>query len=132
MRPLRILAAVNTYRTAPASAPLLRRAGMLLAAAALGLATLTACSSDGTSTECRLDSCTVTFDRGVEAGASVLGVEARLIAVDGDVVTMEIAGQQLSITAGQQATEVAGFTVALESVDADNVAVRISLGGGEG
>ncbi|MGA3565303.1 hypothetical protein [Melissospora conviva] len=123
-----------TYRTTPTpalTAPL-RRAGILLATAALGLAVLTACGSDGTATDCRLDSCAVTFDRGVEAGVSVLGVEARLIAVEGDVVTMEIAGQQLSLTAGEQATEVAGFTVALESVDADNIVVRISLGGGEG
>lgn len=103
-----------------------RRAATLLAGAALGLTVLAGCGSEGADTDCGVDACTVTFDRGVEAKASVLGVEAKLIGADGDKVTVEVAGEQLSLTVGQQAAEVGGLSVSVDSVTDSNVVVRIA------
>ncbi|TDB89342.1 hypothetical protein E1091_14785 [Micromonospora fluostatini] len=103
-----------------------RRAAGLLAGLALGVALLTGCSSEGASTDCGLDQCTVTFDRGVEANATILGIETRLVGAEGDQVTVEIAGERLSLTVGQQATEVAGFAVTLDSVTEEQVKIRVS------
>ncbi|WP_320068014.1 hypothetical protein [Micromonospora sp. RTGN7] len=109
----------------PPSTPIRRAAG-LLAGLALGAALLAGCSSEGASTDCGLDACTVTFDRGVEASATILGVEAKLIGAQGDQVTVEVAGEQLSLTVGQQATEVAGFAVTLDGVTDQEVKIRVS------
>ncbi|MGW1061712.1 hypothetical protein [Micromonospora sp. NBC_01412] len=103
-----------------------RRAVGLLAGLALGVALLAGCSSEGASTDCGLDACTVTFDRGVEASATILGVEAKLVGAQGDQVTVEVAGEQLSLTVGQQATEVGGFAVTLDSVTDQEVKIRVS------
>ncbi|MFF3856198.1 hypothetical protein [Micromonospora sp. NPDC002575] len=103
-----------------------RRAAGLLAGLALGVALLAGCSSEGASTDCGLDSCAVTFDRGVEASATILGVEAKLVGAQGDQVTVEVAGEQLSLTVGQQATEVGGFAVTLDSVTNEQVVIRVS------
>ncbi|TCB96001.1 hypothetical protein E0H26_17755 [Micromonospora zingiberis] len=103
-----------------------RRAAGLLAGLALGAALLAGCSSEGASTNCGLDSCTVTFDRGVEASANVLGVEARLVGAQDDQVTIEVAGEQLTLTVGQQAADVGGLAVTLDSVTDSEVKVRIS------
>ncbi|MFC0528446.1 hypothetical protein [Phytohabitans kaempferiae] len=93
---------------------------------ALAAAVLTGCSSEGADTNCGLDQCTVTFDRGVEAQASVLGIDAKLIGAEGDQVTVEVAGEQLTLTVGQQGTEVGGFNVTVESVTDSNVVVKIA------
>src|SRR5215211_2802157 len=58
-----------------------RTAG-LLAALALGLAVLAGCGSEGVDTSCSLSSCTLTFDRGVSANASVLGMDVKLIGAE--------------------------------------------------
>ena len=101
-----------------------RRAATVLAAAVLGLAALTACSSDNVS--CGVDQCTVTLDRGVDASATVLGIEARVVAVEGDLVTVEVAGEQLQLTTGQQAAEVGGLMVSVQKVTADDIQLRVS------
>ncbi|WBB82337.1 hypothetical protein O7606_08845 [Micromonospora sp. WMMD882] len=107
-----------------------RRAAGLLAALALGVAVLAGCSSEGASTDCGLDACTVTFDRGVEASANILGVEARLIGAQGDQATIEVAGEQLTLTTGQQAAEVGGFAVTLDSVTDNEIKVRVARNAG--
>ncbi|NJC85080.1 hypothetical protein [Planosporangium mesophilum] len=104
------------------------RAAALVAGAVLGLTLLTGCSSEGASTDCSLDACTVTFDRGVNASASVLGVEAKLVAADDQKVTVEVAGQQLSLTVGQPAVDAGAVSVSLESVTDSNAVVRIARG----
>ncbi|GGM03902.1 hypothetical protein GCM10012279_22100 [Micromonospora yangpuensis] len=104
----------------------LRRTAGLLAGLALGAALLAGCSSEGASTDCGLDACTVTFDRGVEASATILGVETRLVGAEGDQVTVEVAGEQLSLTIGQQAAEVAGFSVTLDGVTDQQVKIRVA------
>ncbi|WP_436837597.1 hypothetical protein [Micromonospora rifamycinica] len=119
-----------TKRSATTPTPLRRTAG-LLAGLALGVAVLAAgCSSDGADTDCGLDACTVTFDRGVDASASILGVEAKLIGAQGDQVTVEVAGEQLSLTIGQQAAEVGGFAVTLDSVTDQQVQIRVARNAG--
>jgi hypothetical protein len=107
-----------------------RRIARLAAGLALGAALLGGCSSEGASTDCGLDQCTATFDRGVEGSVNVLGVEARFIGADGDKVTLEVAGEQLQLTVGQQAAQVGGLAVSVESVTDTEVVVRIARGGG--
>ncbi len=121
----RTLVRVTNRRVSLSLTPVRRAAG-LLAGLALGAALLAGCSSDGASTDCGLDSCTVTFDRGVEASATILGVEAKLVGAQGDQVTVEIAGEQLSLTVGQQATEAGGFQVSLDSVTDQQVVIRVA------
>ena len=103
-----------------------RRIISIVSGLVLGLAVLAGCSSDGASTDCGLDECIVTFDRGVDARASVLGVEAKLVGVEGDRVTVEVAGEQLSLTVGQQGVQAGGLVVSIDSTDASHVAVRIA------
>lgn len=105
--------------------PVARRAATVSAGLAIGLGVLAGCSSDGASTDCGVDACTVTFDRGADAKASILGVEARLVGVQGDRATVEVAGHQLTLTVGQQSTEAGGFSVTLESVTESEAKVRI-------
>lgn len=93
---------------------------------ALAVAVLAGCSSEGADTDCGLDQCTVTFDRGVEAQVSVLGVDAELVSAEGDQATLEVAGEQLTLTVGQGGTEVNGLDVAVESVNDSNVVVKIA------
>jgi hypothetical protein len=97
-----------------------------LATATLGLALLAGCSSDGAQTDCSLNACTVTFDRGADAGVNILGVEAKLVGTEGDRVTLEVAGEQVTLTTDQPSTEVGGLQVSLESANEDQIVVQIS------
>jgi hypothetical protein len=97
-----------------------------LAAATLGLALLAGCGSEGADTDCSLDACTVTFDRGANAGVNILGVEAKLVDTEGDRVTLEVAGERVNLTTDQPSTDVGGLKVSLESANADQVVVQIS------
>jgi len=100
------------------------RIAALFTSAALGLALLTGCSSDNVS--CGLDQCTVTMDRSTSASASVLGVEAKFVSADANTVTLEVAGEQVQLTKGQQAVNVAGLQVSLDSITADQVGFVVS------
>lgn len=101
-----------------------RRTAALFAGAVLGIAVLAGCGNDNV--DCSLDQCTVTLDRSVDASASVLGVEAKFIGADGDKVTVEVAGERLTLTVGQQAVQVGGLSVSLASVTKDDVSLAIS------
>lgn len=96
----------------------------LIAAAALGLTLLGGCSSDNV--DCGLDQCTVTIDRSVNASAEVLGVEAKFVSADQNSVTLEVAGEQVQLTKGQQAVNVSGLQVSLNSIDSDSVSFQVS------
>ena len=85
---------------------------------------LAGCSSDNV--DCGLDACTVSLDRSANASASVLGVEAKFVSAEGDRVTVEVAGEQLQLTVGQAASQVAGLNVSLVSVTADAVIIRVA------
>jgi hypothetical protein len=100
------------------------RLAALFAAATLGLALLGGCSSDNV--DCGLDNCTVTMDRQVNASASVLGVEAKFVSADQNTVTLEVAGEQIQLTKGQQAVDVGGLQVSLDSVSADTVTFQVA------
>ncbi|MET9211051.1 MULTISPECIES: LSm family protein [unclassified Nocardia] len=81
----------------------------------------------GTTTECNVSGCTVTFERGVSAKASVLGIDAELVAVNGDMVTLSIGGQQVTVPVGQsQAAN--GMDVRVSEVTQDKVVVVLSTG----
>lgn len=113
--------------TRPRPSLLIRLAGVLVALVA-GLA-LAGCGGEGTSTSCNLDSCTVTFERGGDAKTEVLGVDVKLVSVEGDNVTLEIAGNEVQAQVGQ-AVEVQGFQVEVQEVTDAEVKVKISQGGG--
>ena len=100
------------------------RIAALFTAAALGLTLLTGCSSDNV--DCGLDQCTVTMDRSTSASASVLGVEAKFVSADADTVTLEVAGEQIQLTKGQQAVDVGGLQVSLNSITADQIAFQVA------
>lgn len=101
-----------------------RRLAAALASATFGLALLAGCSSDNV--DCGLDQCTVTLQREVNASASFLGVEAKFLSADADTVTLEVAGEQIQLTKGQQAVEVAGLMVSLDSVTGDTVGIQVA------
>jgi hypothetical protein len=100
------------------------RIAALFASAALGLALLTGCSSDNV--DCGLDQCTVTLERSTSASASVLGVEAKFVSADANTVTLEVAGEQVQLTKGQQAVDVGGLQVTLDSITADEIGFQVS------
>ncbi|MBW8481066.1 hypothetical protein [Actinomadura parmotrematis] len=97
----------------------------VLALALLPLSAAAACGGEHSSTRCGGNACTVTFDRGVDASASILGVKAELVGVQNQTVTVRIAGQRVDVPVGAS-EEVAGFGVAAQSVTKDHVVVRIT------
>jgi len=90
----------------------------------LSAALLAGCSDgEGTDVNCNLQECTVTFQRGVDASASVFGVEAKLISVQDDMVTLDIGGNTVTVPVGGEAE---GVTV--REVTSENVVVVIPHG----
>jgi hypothetical protein len=100
------------------------RAVTFLVVAAFGAALLTGCGSDGVN--CGVDQCTVTIQRETNASVEVLGVEARFVSADDDTVTLQVAGQQVTLTKGQQAVEVGGLQLSLDSVTQSAIQVQVS------
>jgi outer membrane murein-binding lipoprotein Lpp len=102
-----------------------RRTGRLVAAVMLGLAVLAGCSSDGGEVDCSVTACTLTFDRGVEAKVDVLGVTVELVGAQDGQATLAIAGTRVTLPV-DQTTEVAGMSVTVTSVTAEQVVVRMT------
>ena len=100
------------------------RLAAALSSAVLGLALLAGCSSDNV--DCSLDQCTVTMQKEVNASASVLGVEAKFVSADANTVTLDVAGEQITLTKGQQAVDVGGLAVSLSSVTGDAVTFQVA------
>ncbi|NKY25343.1 hypothetical protein [Nocardia gamkensis] len=88
-----------------------------------------ACTTEGpgTKTDCALSGCTVTFARGVDAKASILGIEAKLVGVNGNLVTLSVGGQEVTVPVGETRSA-DGSTVAVQEVTDDKVVVKISTG----
>ncbi|WP_216914081.1 hypothetical protein OG225_01090 [Nocardia sp. NBC_01377] len=81
----------------------------------------------GSSADCHVSGCTVTFTRGVDAKASVLGIDAELVAVNGNTVTLKIAGQQVLVPVGE--TQPAqGLDVTVQEVTDEKVVIKLSTG----
>ena len=68
----------------------------------------------------------MTIQRETNASVDVLGVEAKFVSADAGTVTLEIAGEKVSLTTGQQPVDVGGLQVSLDSVTAEAVKVKVS------
>jgi len=95
----------------------------------LPLGAVAACSGENASTNCTINACTVTFNRGVDASASILGIKAELVEVQDQNVTLKIGGQQITVPVGE-GEQAEGFDVSVQSITQDQVVVKISNGGG--
>ena len=100
------------------------RVAALLASATLVAALLAGCGDDNVN--CGLDSCTVAIDRSTDASASFLGVEAKFVSADANTVTLDVAGERVQLTKGQQAVQVAGLQVSLDSITSDQIGLQVS------
>lgn len=101
-------------------------ASFLICSVSLGVV---ACSTTGpgTKSECDLGGCTITFDRGVEAEISVLGVNAELTAVEGNTVTLTVAGRQVAVPVGES-RQAEGMNLTVREVTPEQVVVEIATG----
>lgn len=99
-----------------------RRLATVAAALVIGLGGLTACSSDNVS--CSTNACTVTFDRGVEAESSVLGVKVKLVGVDNGVVKVKVSGTTVSVPVDGSA-QAQGFDISVQKVTDSQVVIRV-------
>lgn len=106
-----------------------RRTAGLLLVAALTLAPLAACSGESSATQCSLTQCTITLDRGVSGGVGILGIQVSLVDVSGDVVTLDVGGQQVQLQVGQS-VQVAGFDVTLQELTDTQAVIVVRQGGG--
>jgi hypothetical protein len=104
-----------------------RRIAALTAAAALTVALSSACSSENADVSCNLNECTATFNRGVDAKASVLGIEVKLVNVDNGTVTLDVEGNQVKVPVDGEA-EAEGLDIEVQEVTKDKVVLRISRG----
>ena len=85
------------------------------------------CSSQGPAVSCTLKTCTVTFDRGVDAKASVLGIDVKVVSVDGNQVTVDVGGNRLALPiGGSPQAGGGGLNVSVRSVTADKVVLQVS------
>jgi hypothetical protein len=109
--------------------PKIRRLSATALLALLALGTAAGCGGEGSNTSCSVGSCTVTFDRGVNANASVLGIKAELVGVQGDQVTLKIGGQTVTVPVNGE-RQAGGFNVSVQSATKDEVVVKIAQGGG--
>lgn len=107
-----------------------RRIAALALTTALATAALAGCSSEGSNVDCNLNSCTVTMDRGVDASASVLGVDVKLQSVQNQQVTLDVEGNTVTVPVGPDgSTQVAGLTVTVQSISDSQVVLQITGGG---
>jgi hypothetical protein len=99
---------------------------LLVAALSLGVSACTA-TGPGARSECEVSGCTVTFERGVEAKISVLGVDTELTAVEGNVVTLAVGGQPVTVPVGETGS-VQGMNLTVQEITQDKVVVRLATG----
>ncbi|WP_040796143.1 hypothetical protein [Nocardia higoensis] len=99
---------------------------LLILLAPLAVAACTV-EGPGSTAECHVDGCTVTFTRGVDAEASVLGIDVQLVSVDGNTVTIGVAGKNVLVPIGETQSA-QGFDIAVTEVTDQQVVVRISTG----
>lgn len=92
---------------------------------ALALGTASACSSENTDCALASGTCTVTFDRGVDAKASVLGVEAELVKATDTDVTVKIGGQQVTVPLDSEQSS-GDFDIRVKEITQQNVVLEIS------
>ncbi|GAA3286448.1 MULTISPECIES: hypothetical protein [Dactylosporangium] len=98
------------------------RFAAVTAAVVLGFGGLTACSTDNV--DCTTSACTVTFDRGVEAESSVLGVDVKLVGVENGQVKLDVGGTVVSVPV-DGSSQANGFDISVQKVTDAEVVVRI-------
>lgn len=99
---------------------------VLVCSVSLGVVACSA-TGPGTKSECDIGGCTVTFERGVKAEISVLGVAAELTAVEGNTVTLTVAGQQVTVPVGES-RQAEGMNLTVREVTPEQVVVEIATG----
>lgn len=112
----------------PYTAPMISTKTRLLLATpllALALTTTSACSSENADCNVAQGQCTVTFDRGVNAKATVLGVDAEFVSATDSTVTLKIAGQQVTVPLDGQESS-GDFNISVQSITKDQVVVQIA------
>lgn len=67
----------------------------------------------------------MTFQRSGNSQVSILGVQARLLGVEGGVARLEVAGQTVTVPVGGEAAA-DGFSVRVERLTDTEVVVRIT------
>jgi hypothetical protein len=110
-------------------APRPRRLAAAAAASVLAAILLAGCGGDGSNVSCSLDtSCSVTFDRGVNAKASILGVDVELVGVQNDHVTVKVADQQVQVPVGDAngSAEAGGVRIQVQEVTDTKVVMKVS------
>jgi len=103
----------------------LKRTLTVLPLVLLPFGAVAACGGENSKTDCNTSYCTVVFDRGVDANASIFGVKAELVSVQNETVTLKIAGEQVTVPVGDGQQQTDGFNVSVQSVTKDKVTVRI-------
>jgi len=104
-----------------------RIAALALSATLAGAGLLAGCGGDGADVSCNLNSCTVTMDRGVDANASVLGVDITLKGVANDQVTLDVEGNSVTLPINANgSTQVGGLNVTVQSVTSDKVVLQVT------
>jgi len=84
-------------------------------------------STGDSSVDCDLSGCTVTLQRGVDAGVSVLGLEVKLTGVTGDQATLQVGGQKVTVPLnGQGSAEVAGLSMTVQSTKGSAIVLRVT------
>jgi hypothetical protein len=127
--PLTVLVAMAV---ALGAGPLVARAGraiiavIAVAVAAVALGALSGCSGEGSDVSCSVNACTVTFDRGVDASASVLGIKVKLVEVKNGQVTVDVDGNQLTVPVDGSAQSGGGISVSVQKVTDDQVVLQIT------
>ncbi len=101
---------------------LTHRLATVAAALVIGMGALTACSTDNV--DCTTNGCTVTFDRGVEAESSVLGIDVKLVGVDNGVVKVDVGGTTVSVPVDGSA-QAEGFNISVQKVTDSEVVIRV-------
>jgi hypothetical protein len=117
------MAAVRTTTTAPRA----RIAGVI-AAVALAVALVGGCSGEGSDVSCNLNACDVTLNRGVDAQASILGVDVELVGVQNDTVNLKVGGNELAVPVGggDASAEAGGLRFKVVEVTDNAVVMKVS------
>jgi uncharacterized protein YwlG (UPF0340 family) len=103
-------------------------AGGLIAALCTGI--VSGCASKNVS--CTVNSCTVTLDRGVDAGTSVLGIDVKLIEVKDEQIILDVGGTRATLPSTGAETQVGGLTMKVDQVTGDQVVIDVNRGDSNG
>jgi len=108
--------------------PRSRRLALAAASSALAAVLLAGCGGEDSNVSCSLNDCTVSFDRGVDANASILGVDVELVGVRDDQVTVKVADQQINVPAGdaQGEAEAGGLRFQVQEVTDSKVIMKVN------